>query len=85
MVNDYGDGTFKPEQTVTREEFCAMLANYASKYEDGYAEGDAATLADFEDADQVSEWAEKVVAWGRRERHHRQRRLPRPVRQHHPR
>ncbi len=64
VVNDYGDGTFKPEQTVTREEFCAMLANYASKYEDGYAEGDAATLADFEDADQVSEWAEKVVAWG---------------------
>ncbi|MBM6777873.1 S-layer homology domain-containing protein, partial [Collinsella tanakaei] len=29
VVNGYGDGTFKPEQTVTREEFASMLANYA--------------------------------------------------------
>ena len=64
VVNGYGDGTFKPEQTVTREEFCAMLANYASKFDDGYAEGDVDTLVDFDDAAQVSDWAEKVVAWG---------------------
>ena len=64
VVNGYGDGTFKPEQTVTREEFCAMLANYASKFDDDYAEGSASTLDSFDDAAQVSGWAEKVVAWG---------------------
>lgn len=64
VVNGYGDGTFKPEQTVTREEFCAMLANYASKFDDGYSEGSVDSLKDFDDAAQVSAWAEKVVAWG---------------------
>ena len=64
VINGYGDGTFAPDAPVTREEFCAMLANYASKYDESYAEGDVDSLAKFDDAEGVSEWAEKVVAWG---------------------
>ena len=27
LINGYGDGTFRPEQSITRGEFCAMLAS----------------------------------------------------------
>ena len=65
VINGYAGTTeFRPDAPVTREEFCAMLANYASKYDESYAEGDVDSLAKFDDADGVSKWAEGVVAWG---------------------
>ena len=64
VVNGYGDGTFAPDAPVTREEFAAMVANYASKYDQGYKAVESTdALKDFDDANGVSEWAEKVVAW----------------------
>lgn len=62
VANGYPDGTFAPEQKITREEFAAFLYNYA-KAVNGDAAGTAADYASFPDADGVSDWAEGPVAW----------------------
>lgn len=62
VVNGYGDGTFKPEQDVTRQEFAKMLANYAQKF-GTYQAGDASSLADYADGSAVDSWAIDSVAW----------------------
>ena len=63
VVNGYGDGTFRPDAIVTREEFAAMLANFAKKY-NSFTDVDAdKVLGEFSDGASVSDWAEEVVAW----------------------
>ncbi|MBM6687654.1 S-layer homology domain-containing protein [Collinsella tanakaei] len=62
VVNGYGDGTFKPDQAVTREEFAAMLSNYAEKLGDD-VDGAEADLSAFDDASQVSDWATEAIEW----------------------
>ena len=62
IVNGYGDGTFRPDANVTREEFAAMLANFAKKY-NSFTDVDAdKVLGEFSDGASVSDWAEEVVA-----------------------
>ena len=61
VVDGYGDGTFQPNDTVTREEFAQMMYNYASYKEyDLTLEGD---LSQFEDASAISSWAETAMSW----------------------
>ena len=62
VVNGYGDGTFKPESPITREEFAVMLSNYA-KVTDNFEAADGSALAELPDASSVSDWAEEAVAW----------------------
>lgn len=62
VVNGYDDGTFRPENSITREEFAAMLANYAKKV-GNFEVSDGSALAALPDADQVSGWAKESVAW----------------------
>lgn len=62
LIHGYGDGTFRPDQNVTREEFAAMLANYANMV-GGYANGDESKLASYPDGSSVSDWAKSSVAW----------------------
>ena len=62
IVTGYGDGTFKPDQNVTREEFAKMLAGYAQKF-GTYEAADASALADYADASAVDSWATDSVAW----------------------
>ncbi|MBM6906753.1 S-layer homology domain-containing protein [Collinsella tanakaei] len=63
IVHGYGDGTFRPDEQITREEFAAMLANYAEAMGKDISVDADAVLAEFPDGSQVSDWAEGVVAW----------------------
>lgn len=61
VATGYGDGTFQPGDSITRQEFAQMLYNSA-KYK-GYdltAEGD---LAQFPDSESVADWAEAAMRW----------------------
>ncbi|MCM3631014.1 asparaginase domain-containing protein [Paenibacillus glycanilyticus] len=55
IVNGYGDGTFKPELTVTREEFIAMLMRALKSEQSG------ADLT-FKDNASIGSWAKAAVA-----------------------
>ncbi|MBM6687650.1 S-layer homology domain-containing protein [Collinsella tanakaei] len=64
VVNGYaGTNDFRPDAPVTREEFAAMLSNYAKKYDPDFKAADPSVIDSFDDADGVSVWAEEVVAW----------------------
>lgn len=58
------DGTteFRPNDTVTREQFATMLARYA-KLKGADIAADEASLADYSDGAKVSDWAKGYVAW----------------------
>lgn len=61
VVDGYEDGTFRPENAVTRQEFAQMLYNYAQyKGCDLTAQGD---LTAFPDGDSVQAWAETAMTW----------------------
>ncbi|MNU54336.1 Endo-1,4-beta-xylanase A precursor [compost metagenome] len=55
IVRGYQDGTFKPNQSVTRAEFAVMLMNTLMP------QGEGAPLT-FTDAGKISAWAKKAVA-----------------------
>ena len=57
VVDGYGDGTFQPNDTVTREEFAQMMYNYtAFKGLDTSATADL--VSKFPDGNEVGAWAE---------------------------
>ena len=65
VVNGYDEDTFGPEDEITREQFAAMLSNYAKvvNRDETVGKVDASVLDEFEDAGTVSEWAKGAVAW----------------------
>ena len=65
VVNGYGDGTFKPDAPVTREELASMLANFARKVDkvNTNLENADEVLAGVADGSSVSDWAKENVAW----------------------
>lgn len=58
IINGYSDGTFKPEQTITRGEFIALLVK-ASGLE---SSKDFTSLNKFDDFENVPDWAKSTVA-----------------------
>ena len=62
IVSGYGDGTFAPEQNISREEFACMLAKYA-KSQGKFVASDGSDLAALPDAGSVHDWAKENVAW----------------------
>ena len=61
IVQGYGDGTFRPNGLLTRQQLCAMLFRYASwRNEDG---GGRSDLSAFTDAASVSPYAREAMAW----------------------
>lgn len=59
-MDGYPDGTFKPDQPVTRQEFAAMLANYAVG---AYEAGSEADPSEFVDASSADDWAKESIEW----------------------
>ena len=59
IVNGFSDGTFKPEQPVTREQLAAIISRYAVSK--GIVIYDAANA--LASTDVVSAWARSNVAW----------------------
>ena len=61
VVNGYEDGTFRPNDAITREQLAAILMNYAAyKGEDVSAR---ASLDAYSDAENVSTWATDTMSW----------------------
>ncbi len=66
VVNGFDEGDhreFRPDAPVTAEQLAAILANYADP--DGAAFADLGVLAEFSDADAISDWARGSVAWAK--------------------
>ena len=64
VINGFaGTDQFGPDQNITREQFAAMLANYAKKAGKFTDVDVAAVLASMPDGSAVSDWARESVAW----------------------
>lgn len=61
VVNGYDNGSFMPDQAITREQMAAILYRYA-QYK-GMDVSGRADLSAFADADQVSGYAVDAMAW----------------------
>ncbi len=65
----YEDGSFRPEQEISREELAVMLYRYYEMGEGGSESTRSRSLegispiSSFIDSDQVSEWARNAMAW----------------------
>lgn len=61
VIDGYPDGTFRPEDDVTREQVAAILYRYA-KYR-GIFVGKSEPIEGFTDADTVNDWAQTEMSW----------------------
>ncbi len=61
VTGGYGDGSFGPEDSVTREQLAAILYRYCSYR--GYDTGTAGDVSVFPDAGEISPYAVEAVAW----------------------
>lgn len=61
LIVGYGDGTFRPDEPVTREQTAVILCRYAAlRGADTTAAGD---LAAWSDGSSVSSWAQQAMLW----------------------
>lgn len=61
ILQGYADGTFRPDQPVSRQQLAAVLFRYASGQ--GWDNGRRASLRGFPDEDQVSAYAREPLRW----------------------
>ena len=62
VVLGYGDENFGPNDPITREQLMTILYRYEQLQGGGFT-GDWAFNLDFNDADQVSDWAYEATCW----------------------
>ena len=62
LVSGYGDGTFGPDDNVTREQLAAILRGYA-KYKGGDAAQGSLVVNGFRDGESISAWALEAMNW----------------------
>lgn len=60
-VGGYGDGTFGPDDTLTREQLAVVLFNYANAM--GYDTTARRDLSGFDDVTQAQDWARTPLEW----------------------
>lgn len=58
IAEGYGDGSFRPDAPVSREQMVTMLWRF-----NGKPAADAPDLSTFDDAGAISDWAESAFAW----------------------
>ena len=63
IVKGYEDGTFKPDAEITREQFATILYRYAQYKGYDVSVGEDTNILSFNDALQVSDWANAAVCW----------------------
>ncbi|MCC8160345.1 MAG: S-layer homology domain-containing protein [Oscillospiraceae bacterium] len=63
IVAGYGDGTFGPNDTITREQTAAILHRYAQYKGYDVSAGENTNILSFKDAESVSEYAVPSVQW----------------------
>lgn len=61
IVSGYGDGSFRPNEAITREQLAAILYRYVIFK--GVDTNNSADLSDFADATNISSWAEEALCW----------------------
>ena len=61
VVKGYPDGTFRPDENITREQLAAILCRYAAVCGIGTSAG--ADLLAFPDGNEVHNYAKKALAW----------------------
>ncbi|MCD8215240.1 MAG: bacterial Ig-like domain-containing protein, partial [Clostridiales bacterium] len=59
----YGDGTFKPEQTISRQEMFVIMAKLFASADYNFSDTDLTVLDDFTDGSAVSEWAKPYTSY----------------------
>ena len=62
IIEGYGDGCFKPNGAITREQLATILYRYAKDKDEGFT-GLSSFQLDFPDACDVSDWATEAVSW----------------------
>lgn len=62
LVAGYADGTFKPNQNVTREEMVSLLYRFWMSQGHVY-KTNTDVLKGFKDADMVASWSESAMCW----------------------
>ena len=63
VISGFEDGTFKPEESITREQFAAILYRYAQYKGYDVSVGSAADISGFLDSSRVSEYAIPAMKW----------------------
>ncbi|MBE6997497.1 MAG: hypothetical protein E7427_04930 [Ruminococcaceae bacterium] len=62
IVEGFEDGTFRPNEPITREQLAAILYRYAQSKGQGFT-GLWSFQLDFPDAGDVSDWANEAMSW----------------------
>ncbi|OOB79370.1 MAG: hypothetical protein BEN18_04195 [Epulopiscium sp. Nuni2H_MBin001] len=61
VYNGYEDGTFRPSESITREQLAVIMFNFANSQ--GYTTAANASLNGFTDSNEVASWATTAVQW----------------------
>ena len=61
LIGGYGDGTYRPNNTLTRAEFFKIISNFVSVTGYPVTEGDYDDLSRFTDASQIPDWARECT------------------------
>lgn len=63
IVTGYGDGTFGPDDPITREQMAAMLYRYAQYKKYDVSVGESTNILSYTDFDKLGEWAISAMQW----------------------
>ena len=63
VVQGYGNGSFGPNDPITREQLATMLWRYAKARGWSVSVGEDTNILSYKDFDQISEWAIPAIQW----------------------